>query len=86
MKGNARGNTEMSSRVLASSFSGVVDLVPDVRANTISSAIKNSSVPPAMRNELSEIPMMSRNFAPTNANRTQMINAIAAALPAIFFL
>ena len=65
MKGNASGNTEMSSRFLASSCSRVVDLVPEVRANTMSSEIKNSSVPPAMRNELKEIPMMSRNRAPT---------------------
>ena len=86
MKGNAKGNTEMSSRVLASSFSLVVDLVPEVRANTMSSAIKNSNVPPAMRNELNEIPMISKNRAPTNANSTQMISAIAADLPAIFFL
>ena len=76
----------MSSRVLASSFSVVVDWVPEVRANTMSREIKNSRVPPAMRNELNEIPMISRNLAPTNANSTQMTSAIAADLPAIFFL
>ena len=42
--------------------------------------IRNNSVPPAIRNELSEIPMMSRNRAPTNANSTQMMSAISACL------
>ena len=86
IKGNASGNTEMSSRFFASSCSGVVERVPDGRANTMSSAIKNSSVPPAIRNELREIPMMSKNLAPANANSTQMARAIAVALTAIFFL
>ena len=86
MNGNASGNTEMSSRFMASSRSGMVDLVPEVRANTISSEIKNSRVPPAMRNELNEIPMMERNRAPPNANSTQIASAMAAALPAIFLL
>jgi hypothetical protein len=71
---------------LASSFSVVVDFVPEVRANTMSSAIKKSSVPPAIRNELKEIPMTSRNLAPTSANNTQMTSAIVADLAAIFFL
>ncbi len=39
-----------------------------------------------MRKAFREIPMMSKNLAPTKANNTEMINAIAAALPAIFFL
>ena len=30
--------------------------------------------------------MMSKNFAPTSANRTQIASAITDALPAIFFL
>ena len=76
MKGKASGNTEMSSRVLASSCSLVVEWVPEVRANTMSSAIRNSRVPPAMRKELREIPMTSKNRAPTKANSTQMTSAI----------
>ena len=42
MNGKASGNTEMSSRFLASSCSGVVERAPDVRANTTTSAIRNS--------------------------------------------
>ena len=86
MKGKASGNTEMSSRLRHSSSSGVVVRVPEGRANTISSAIRNSNTPPAIRNELSEMPMSSRNRAPTNANSTQIPREIAAALPAIFRL
>jgi len=86
MKGNASGNTEMSSRLLASSCSDVVERVPEGRANTMSSAIKNSRVPPAIRNAFRDIPMTSRNLAPTNANSTHIPNAITVALPAIFFL
>ena len=63
-----------------------VERVPEGRANTMSSAIKNSRVPPAMRNELREIPMMSKNFAPASANITEIAKAIAVDLPAIFFL
>ena len=85
MKGNASGKTEISSRFSDSSRSGVVERVPDGRANTISSAIRNSSVPPAIRNELSSIPMRSRNFAPASANTKQIPSAIALALQAMVF-
>jgi hypothetical protein len=86
MKGKASGKTDISSRFLASSCSVLVERVPEVRANTMSSAIRNSRVPPAIRNELREIPMMSRNPAPTSANSTHITSAITAALAAIFCL
>ena len=41
MNGKASGNTEMSSRLSDSSRSGWVDRVPEVRANTMSSEIRN---------------------------------------------
>ncbi len=80
------GKTEMSSRFLLSSCSGVVERVPEARAKTMSSAIRKRRVPPAMRNELREIPMISKNFAPTNANSTHIPHAMRVDLPAIFFL
>jgi len=41
-------------------------------ANTMSSAIRNNRLPPAMRKELKAIPMTARNRAPTSENSTQM--------------
>src|SRR5882762_9918920 len=84
MKGNASGKTEISWRLSDSSRSDVVERVPEGCANTISSEIKKSKVPPAIRKELSAIPMTSRNFAPAIANTKQIPRAMALDLNAMF--
>ncbi len=50
MNGNASGNTEMSARRTLSARSLLEVRVPDSRAKTISSAMRNSSMPPKIRN------------------------------------
>ena len=56
MNGNASGNTEISARRTLSARSLLEVRVPDSRANTISSAMRNSSSPPKMRNASILIP------------------------------
>src|SRR5262245_33226676 len=83
MKGNASGKTETSLRLIPSTFSSGVVRVPDSRANTISSAIRNSMMPPAMRNASMLMPMILRNPAPPTANSRSTMPAMQTALSAI---
>ena len=73
MNGNASGNTEMSARFFASTRSFEVWRVPDSRAKTISSAIRNSMMPPAMRNASMLMPMTRRNQVPPTANSRNIV-------------
>ncbi len=83
MKGNASGNTEMSARRRLSACSSVEVRAPDSRANTISSASRNSNNPPKILNDSRLIPISSRNAAPPSANSSRMPAATTTAFAAM---
>ena len=83
MKGKASGNTEMSARRRLSACSSDEVRVPDSRANTISSATRNSSRPPKMRNESMLMPMAPRKPAPLKAKPMMMPVATSTDLTAM---
>src|SRR5882762_214715 len=72
MNGNASGKTEISARRRLSAASLLEVRVPDSRANTISSASRNNSKPPNMRNASRLMPMSLRNPAPPSANSSRI--------------
>ena len=83
MNGKASGNTEMSARRRLSACSSVEVRVPDSRANTISSATRNSSTPPKMRNESMLMPILARKPAPLSAKAMMIAAATSTDLMAM---
>src|SRR6266480_1817641 len=72
LRAAASGKTEISARRRLSAASLLEVRVPDSRANTISSASRNNSKPPNMRNASRLMPMSSRNAAPPSANSSRI--------------
>ena len=80
MSGNASGNTEMSSLKRASASSRpVVERPPDWRANTMSMAMRNKRMPPAILKAGRLIPRVCSSQAPMKANMSRM--AVASSVP-----
>ena len=77
IKGVARGKTEISFLVEASSVSSsVVVKPPFARANTISIAINSNKMPPATFNAANEIPSVFNTISPPSAKPSRTIVAI----------
>ena len=74
---------DYSTPYMTTTLDLIVNTVPGDRANTISSAIRNSSSPPNMRNDSRLMLMILRNGSPSRANTVRITADIMTARRAI---